>query len=85
VETEVVLWGSADVLSVPLSALVRNDQGWSVFSVSGGRARLRPIGLGHRGAFAVEVVSGLAAGDTIIRYPTELMHEGIRVRFPAMR
>lgn len=85
VEAEVVLWGSADVLSVPLSALVRNDQGWSVFSVSGGRARLRPIGLGHRGAFAAEVVSGLATGDTVIRYPTELIHDGIRVRFPAAK
>jgi HlyD family secretion protein len=85
VDAEVVLWGSADVLSVPLSALVRNDQGWSVYSVSGGRAHLRPVSLGHRGAFSVEVVSGLAAGDTIIRYPTELMHEGIRVRLLAAR
>jgi HlyD family secretion protein len=80
VEVRVVLWGAPDALKVPLSALVRDGEIWKVFVVSGGRARSRPITPGHRGAFEVEVVSGLEPGEEIIRYPSELIREGLRVR-----
>lgn len=79
VEVRVVLWGVSEALKVPLSALVRDGEDWSVFVVSGGRARARRITLGHRGAFEVEVVSGLQSGEPIIRYPSELIRDGLRV------
>jgi HlyD family secretion protein len=80
VEVRVVLWGAPDALKVPLSALVREGEDWKVFVVSGGRARSRSITPGHRGSFEVEVVSGLEPGEEIIRYPSELIREGLRVR-----
>lgn len=80
VEVRVVLWGAPDALKVPLSALIREGEDWQVFVVSGGRARSRTITTGHRGAFEVEVVSGLEPGEEIIRYPSELIREGLRVR-----
>jgi HlyD family secretion protein len=80
VEVRVVLWGAPAVLKVPLSALVRDGDEWSVYVVSGGRARPRRITLGHRGAFEVEVISGLQAGEPLIRYPSELIRDGVRVK-----
>ena len=80
VEVRVVLWGASEALKVPLSALVRDGEEWMVFVVAGGRARARRITTGHRGAFEVEVISGLQAGEQIIRYPSDIIREGLRVR-----
>ena len=80
VEVRVVLWGAPMAIKVPLSALARDGENWVVFVIAGGRARARPITLGHRGAFEVEVVSGLQPGEQIIRYPSDLIRDGLRVR-----
>jgi HlyD family secretion protein len=80
VEAQVVLWGAADVLKVPLSALVRRGEEWAVLGVRDGRARLRPVKLGHRGEFEVEVLEGLMPGEEVIRFPSDLIRDGTRVR-----
>jgi HlyD family secretion protein len=80
VEASVVLWGSASVLKLPLTALVRDGEDWTVFVVSGGRARTRRVTIGHRGAFEGEIISGLQAGEEIIRYPSDIIRDGLRVR-----
>ena len=76
----VVLWGSDRVLKVPVSALVRQGEGWAAFVVQEGRARLRPVTVGHRGDFEAEVVSGLREGAEVIAYPSDLIREGVRVQ-----
>jgi HlyD family secretion protein len=80
VEVQVVIWGAADVLKVPLSALIRRGEDWAVMVVRDGRARLRPLTLGHRGEFEVEVLEGLEAGEAVIRFPSDLIRDGTRVR-----
>lgn len=80
VEVRVVRWGASAVLKLPLSALVRQEDAWTVFAVAGGRARARVVELGHRGAFEAEVTRGVAAGDEVIRYPSALIRDGVRVR-----
>jgi HlyD family secretion protein len=80
VEVRVVLWGVAQALQVPLSALVRQGDAWTVFVVENGRARARQITPGHRGASDVEIVGGLEAGEPVIRYPSDLIRDGLRVR-----
>jgi HlyD family secretion protein len=80
VETRVVLWGSDRVLKVPLSALVRQGDAWAAFVVRGGRARSRPVTLGHRGAFEAEVTAGLREGEEVIAYPSDLIGDGTRVQ-----
>jgi len=76
----VVLWGSDRVLKVPVSALTRQGEGWAAFVVQGGRARSRPVTVGHRGAFEAEVTSGLREGEEVVAYPSDLIREGVRVR-----
>jgi HlyD family secretion protein len=80
VEVQVVLWGAPDVLQLPLSALVRQAEEWAVFVVAEGRARLRPVRLGHRGEFAVELLEGIAPDEVVIRYPSDQIRDGVRVR-----
>jgi HlyD family secretion protein len=68
------------VLKVPVSALFRRGTGWAVFVVEAGRARLRPVAIGHRGESEAEVLGGLAVGERVILYPSDRVREGVRVR-----
>jgi HlyD family secretion protein len=79
VEVRVVIW-QGRVLRMPASALFRRDQRWHVFVILDGRARLRPVQVGHRGGTDVEIVSGLAEGDLVIRHPGDQLTEGARVK-----
>jgi len=78
---EFVLWEEADVLKVPVAALFRTADGWSVFTVEGGRASLRPVEIGRQGGLEAEVLSGVSAGERVIVHPPNETEEGARVRW----
>jgi HlyD family secretion protein len=80
VETRIVTWESAHVLKIPGSAAFRDRDGWSVFVVDKGRARRRPIEVGHRNQEEAEIVSGIGAGEEVILHPPNQLREGARVR-----
>ncbi len=95
VEARIVTWTADSVLKAPASALFRRPAGpqsgsetapgaeaapgWAVFTVSDGRARLRPVEAGHRSASEVEIRSGLAAGDPVVLHPPNELRDGARV------
>jgi len=80
VEARVVLWSGNDVLKVPVSALFRRGETWNVFVIDGGRARLREVEVGHRGALEVEIIKGLSVGERIVRHPSNDVEDRRRVR-----
>jgi HlyD family secretion protein len=80
VETRIVVWESPRTLKVPLSALFRRGEEWSVFTVNDGRAYVRPVGIGHRSAFEAELLNGLVEGDSVVLHPTDQLSDGARVR-----
>ena len=80
VEIKATVWESADVLTVPSSALFQRGGKWAVFVVEDGRAQVRNIGVGHRAEAIVEVVSGLKQGERVILFPSDKVAEGSRVR-----
>lgn len=80
VRVRVVTWQAADAVKVPVSALVRDGAGWYVFVVRDGRARRQGIELGHRSDREAEVRGGLAEGETVVRYPSDRIADGTRVR-----
>jgi HlyD family secretion protein len=80
VEAHIVVWEAGSALRVPISALFRRGEGWAVFLVDGGRARLRPVELGERGAEQAEVRGGRAVGDRVVVYPSDQLRDGARVR-----
>jgi HlyD family secretion protein len=82
-EASFLLWEGEKVLQVPSGALFRHGDGWAVFAVEGGRARLRTVEVGKRNGRSAEVRSGVSAGDSVIVYPSEQIVEGTRVRVRA--
>ncbi|MFN8582466.1 MAG: HlyD family efflux transporter periplasmic adaptor subunit [Gemmatimonadaceae bacterium] len=80
VHASIVTWQTDSALSVPVTGLVPHDTGWAVYVVSRGRARLNPVAVGRRGGMAAEVLTGVAAGDTVVSYPDERLSVGTRLR-----
>lgn len=80
VEATFVLWRGENILQVPTAALFRRGDGWAVYAVDGGRARLRPVQVGRQAARSAQVLSGLAEGQPVIVHPSDQLRDGARVR-----
>ena len=78
-EIEITVWSRPDVLQVPESALFRHGDGWAVFVVTGGRAVVRDLQVGHRGALEAEILRGLDDDEIVVIHPGASVHEGARV------
>ena len=79
IEARIFTWRGERVATIPASAVFRNKDRWSVYAVENGRARLRPIDIGHRGRLEVEVTGGLTAEATVILHPTDRIVDGTAV------
>ncbi len=79
-EARFILWEGRDVLQVSAGALFRRGDGWAVFAIENGRARIRAVAIGRRGSLAAEVASGLAAGESVVVHPGDAVRDGVRVR-----
>jgi HlyD family secretion protein len=78
-EVEITVWSTPDVVQVPTSALFRQGAGWAAFVVSEGRAVVRTVQAGHRGALETEILGGLNPGESVIIHPGASVHGGARV------
>jgi HlyD family secretion protein len=79
VDVRIVTLRRADAVVVPVAALFRQDGGWSAFVVAGGRAQRRAVTLGGRTANEALIEQGLAPGDEVVAYPSDLLADGKRV------
>lgn len=79
IEARIVTWEGEDVLQVDASAVFRSPQGWAVYRIEDGRARLTLVEPGARTDREVQVLSGLDAGDAVILYPGDTVKDGVRV------
>jgi HlyD family secretion protein len=79
VEIEITLWSKPDVLQVPTSALFREGTGWSAFVIENGRAIVRHVEPGHRGALETEIAAGIEPEDVVIVHPGPSVRAGVRV------
>ncbi len=75
-DARIVLWEQPNVVAVPLSALVREGGGWSVFTIKNDQAVKTTVTIGHRAALTAEVQSGLAADDVVVVHPPEELQDG---------
>ncbi len=80
VHVDLIVWESADVLHLPHGALFRDGEGWAVFRVENGSARLTPITPGHRGATQVEVLAGLDEGAMVVLFPPNALADGTHIK-----
>jgi len=72
----IVKWQARDVLQAPLGAMFRHGEEWAVYVAEDGTARRRVVRIGRRNADTAEIVSGLAAGETVIAHPGERIADG---------
>lgn len=79
VETRIVVAECDGVVQVPSGSLFRRGEGWAVFVVENGRARLRSVELGARTPAAVEIRTGLSEGEDVISHPSDKISDGVRV------
>ena len=79
VEAEFILWQEDAVLQVPASALFRSADGWAVFAVIDGRARLTQVETGRNNGLATQIIAGLDAGARVIVHPDDRIEDRVRV------
>jgi HlyD family secretion protein len=79
VDAGIVVFRADDALKVPASALFRDAEGWAAFVVERGRARKRPVVSPRRSAREAQIEGGVAEGETVILYPTDVIADGVAV------
>ena len=80
VEARILVWEAEQALKVPAGALFRRGQNWAAFVLTGGRAELRRVQVGRTSGSEMQVLDGLKAGEDLILYPGDRIHEGKRVK-----
>lgn len=80
VEARFILWQGQDIVQVPTSALFRNNDGWALFVVEQGRARLRSVSPGRRSGLRTQVIDGVQPGMRVINHPGDRIQDGMRVK-----
>lgn len=76
VEAHIRQWRDENVLQVPIGALFRDGDNWSVFREEEGIAKLTKITLGHINGRTAEVLDGLKGGELIVSYPSDKVSDG---------
>jgi HlyD family secretion protein len=80
VNGRIVIWEAPAVLKIPVSALFRCVSDWCAFVVDDNRARVVRVTLGHMSSSEGEILSGLRAGQRVVRHPPNELADGARVR-----
>ena len=86
-EVRIVSWTAPSVLEVPMGALFRHGEtgggdGWAVFRIEAGKARLRPVTIGHHDGLMAEVLAGVGEGDRVVLHPGDKIADGVPVESP---
>jgi HlyD family secretion protein len=79
VEGRIVVWETDNTLRVPVSALFRRGESWSLFVVENNEAHLRDVEVGQRTPFEAEIKSGLDEAAEVIVHPSNQITDGMLV------
>jgi HlyD family secretion protein len=74
------VYEAANALLVPLGALFRKGDSWSVFVLQDGRAVSKHLKIGQRNNSHAEVLEGIKEGERAILHPSDRILDGARVR-----
>ncbi|MEW6983918.1 efflux RND transporter periplasmic adaptor subunit [Colwelliaceae bacterium 6471] len=79
VEAAIITDRADNVIIIPLSALFRQNERWSVFKVVDGVVTLQQVSVGRRNDRFAEISAGLAVGEQVIMHPGNNIDNGVRV------
>lgn len=86
VDAHIVVFRVDNAIVVPVGALFREGDAWSVFAVAGERAVRRAVAVSARNSDIAWTERGLAEGERVVVYPADTLRDGSRVReLPAAR
>jgi HlyD family secretion protein len=80
VDVRVVVGEAKNAVRAPLGALFRQGEGWAVYKVVDGRAALTEVQAAEADSHFRAITSGLAAGDSVIVFPSNTISDGTRIR-----
>jgi HlyD family secretion protein len=81
VYVRITLDEAADALTVPRTALFRNERGqWNVMVVRDGRTEVRSVSVGLLNDESAQITSGLEGEDAVVTVPSREIEENQRVR-----
>ncbi len=80
VEARVIVHEEEDAVAVPVGALFREGERWTVFVVDGGKARKRAVEVGRRNGIEATVAKGLEVGELVVVYPSDSVKDGVSVK-----
>lgn len=83
-EVDIHLADARNVLTVPRAAVTHRNNQAGVWQAVDGQARFKPVQFGAQTAERVQIVSGLAEGDSLIVYSAKQLDEAMRVREQAL-
>ena len=75
-EAAIVIWQGNDILTVPASALFRQNGQWSVFRAQNGIAQTTSVEIGKSDGLRTEVLAGLNEADEVVLYPSAAIEHG---------
>lgn len=78
-DVDILLLESKNVLTVPITALFREQKKWAIYAVVDDKVEKRHLTLGNMNHFFAEVVSGLEENETYVLHPNDQIESGIRV------
>jgi HlyD family secretion protein len=73
---ELAVWECEQCLQVPISALFRDGNRWSVFLVQNNRLRQAEVEIGHMNQEVAELLGGAAPGDIVVVHPGDTLEDG---------
>ncbi len=79
VEAHIITHREEKATRVPVGALFRDGEGWSVFLAEGGRAAKRAVKVPRRNGIEAMVEDGLKPGDQVVVYPSDALRDGSRL------
>ena len=79
VEAHIITHRVEDAVKVPVGALFREGEGWSVFVADGNRAVKRSVKVPRRNGAEAMVEDGLKPGDRVVVYPSDALRDGSKL------
>ncbi|WP_100642652.1 efflux RND transporter periplasmic adaptor subunit [Alteromonas facilis] len=79
VDVTIVLQELHDVITLPISALFREQNAWAAYAVVNGIAEKRTVTLGQKNSADAQILSGFAEGDTYVLHPNNQISDGVNV------
>ena len=80
VDVRVVVGEAKNAIRVPLGALYRRGNGWALYKVVDGRAKLTEVQVAEADPHFRAVTAGVTEGDELIVFPGSSVTDGVRIK-----